>query len=46
MMYGPIPANAIDRKPADYGDLLAEIAAGEFAKVLLQQVGYLLDKLD
>ncbi|MBS9720189.1 hypothetical protein JYU29_05745 [Tianweitania sp. BSSL-BM11] len=44
MLFGPNPANAINRKPADYEDILAEIAAGEFAKTILQQAEYLLGR--
>lgn len=42
MLFGPNPAHAVLRKPADYEDLLADIAAGEFAKTILQQAAYLL----
>lgn len=42
MLFGPSPANAINRKPGDYEDILAEIAAGEFAKTILQQAAYLM----
>ena len=44
MLFGPSPANAINRKPGDYEDILAEIAAGEFAKTILQQAAYLLGR--
>ena len=44
MLFGPNPANAINRKPADYEDILAEIAANEFAKTILQQAEYLMGK--
>jgi hypothetical protein len=44
MLFGPSPANAIQRKPGDYEDLLAEIAAGEFAKTILQQAAFLLGR--
>ena len=44
MLFGPNPANAITRKPADYEDILAEIAAGEFAKTILQQAAYLIGR--
>ena len=44
MLFGPNPANAITRKPGDYEDLLAEIAAGEFAKTILQQAAHLIDR--
>jgi hypothetical protein len=44
MLFGPSPANAIQRKPDDYEDLLAEIAAGEFAKTILQQASFLLSR--
>lgn len=42
MLFGPNPANAVGRTPKVYEDLLAEIARGEFATVILQQIGYLL----
>lgn len=44
MLFGPNPANAVNRKPADYEGILAEIAAGEFAKTILQQAAYLLGR--
>ena len=44
MMFGPSPANAIQRTPRDYEDLLAEIAAGEFAQTILQQASFLLGR--
>ncbi|GGF56613.1 hypothetical protein GCM10007301_15370 [Azorhizobium oxalatiphilum] len=44
MLFGPNPANAVDRTPAGYEDMLSEIARGEFASVILQQVTYLLSK--
>lgn len=44
MLFGPNPANAVNRKPGDYEDILAEIAAGEFAKTILQQASYLLGR--
>lgn len=42
MLFGPNPAHAVGRTPKVYEDLLAEIAKGEFATVILQQIGYLL----
>jgi hypothetical protein len=44
MLFGPNPAGAINRKPGDYEDLLAEIAAGEFAKTILQQAAFLIGR--
>jgi hypothetical protein len=44
MLFGPSPANAIQRKPEDYENLLAEIAAGEFARTILQQAAFLLGR--
>lgn len=43
-LFGPNPAGAIHRKPADYEQLLQEIAEGEFAKTILQQAVYLMSK--
>ncbi len=44
MLFGPNPANAVNRTPAGYEDMLSDIAKGEFATVILQQVAYLLSK--
>lgn len=44
MLFGPSPANAVNRTPAGYEDMLSDIAKGEFASVILQQVAYLLSK--
>ncbi|MEP9378399.1 hypothetical protein ABLE91_16910 [Aquabacter sp. CN5-332] len=44
MLFGPNPANAVARTPAEYEDMLAQIAQGEFATVILQQVSYLLSR--
>jgi hypothetical protein len=43
-LFGPNPAGAIDRKPADYEQLLQQIAEGEFAKTILQQAVYLMSR--
>lgn len=42
MMFGPNPANAVARTPSVYLDVLSKIAKGEFAKVVMQQVEFLL----
>lgn len=44
MLFGPNPANAIDRTPAVYEGLLKDLAKKEYMSVLLQQVTYLLQK--
>lgn len=44
MLFGPSPANAVNRTPAGYEDMLSDIAKGEFATVILQQVAFLLSK--
>lgn len=44
MLFGPNPANAVDRTPKVYEDLLKDLAHKEYMSVLLQQVTYLLQK--
>lgn len=44
MLFGPNPANAVARTPSVYLDVLSQIAKGEFAKVVMQQVAFLLAK--
>lgn len=44
MLFGPNPANAIDRTPKVYEDLLKDLSHKEYMSVLLQQVTYLLQK--
>lgn len=44
MLFGPNPANAIDRTPKVYEDILKDLANKEYMSVLLQQITYLLQK--
>ena len=44
MLFGPNPANAVDRTPKVYEDILKDLANKEYMSVLLQQITYLLQK--
>lgn len=44
MLFGPNPANAVNRTPAVYEDILVQIAHNEFATVVLRQVAFLMSR--